>query len=68
MTGRRLTQIARARKGRMVDARDQDAIKVIATNAGHQLRLFAFEQTIADPRTHDGSVQRDASRASQCGV
>jgi len=33
-------------KGRMVDARDVDAVKIITTNAGHQLRLFSFEQTV----------------------
>jgi hypothetical protein len=36
-------------KGRMVDARNIDAIKTISTPEGFQLRLFSFEQTVPDP-------------------
>jgi hypothetical protein len=43
---RYLTRSQWRSKGRMVDARDQDAVKIITTNAGHQLRLYSFEQTI----------------------
>ena len=40
-------------KGRMVDARDRDAMKIITTNGGQQLRLFSYDQTVADTRPHD---------------
>jgi hypothetical protein len=40
-------------KGRMVDVRNVDAVKAIAPRSGHFLRLFSFEQTVPDPRSHD---------------
>jgi hypothetical protein len=46
---RLLTRSQWREKGRMVDARDVDAVKKITTSSGRHLLLFSFEQTIERP-------------------